>query len=280
MADEQEVSTEVAEVQETVEETPAETEEKETTETTEEVAAGEEAPAAAVPPKKKTAQERIDEITKARRDAEREREYWKKVALEKEPGTPKQEPAPSETEAIGPPRPKIAAYESTEVYEDALLKWHDDRRAIQTQRERQATEQKAALDKFNAAAAKVRAEHDDFDEVLEAPVFSQDMRIILLNSENGPSVAYHLGRPENRDLVDRIRAMPPNMQVYELGKLEVQLSLAQKTKKTPSAPAPLKPVGSGGGATIDESKLTDDEWYALEKKRTIEALERKYKPGG
>ena len=276
MDPEEVVSTEVAEEQDTSGETPAEVAET----PAEDAEKAADATPEPEPPKKKTAQERIDEITKARREAEREREYWKKVALER--GEPEKPPeaAPKETEIGLPPRPKIAAYETTEEYEDALLRWHDEAREIKTQRARQATEAQEALRKFNERAAKVREEHDDFDDVLNEPVFSQDMRIILLNSENGPAVAYHLGKRENRDLVDRIRSMPPHMQVYELGKLEVQLTLAEKAKKTPGAPPPIKPVGGGGKGPIDESKLTDDEWYALEKKRKLESLERKYRPGG
>lgn len=240
-----------------------------------------EAPAEQEPaPPKKSAQQRIDEITKARREAEREREYWKRVALEKEQAEkPAAKPVEEANPAI-PARPKLEQFESTEAYEDALFQWNDNRREVESQSRRQRAEQEEAVKKFNKSAEKLREEHEDFDEVIEAPVFSSDMRIILLSSDNGPAVAYHLGRPENRDLADKIRSLPARQQIYELGKLEQQLLIAAKTKKVPSAPAPINPVGgSSGGVKIDESKLTDAEWYELEKKRIRERAEAKYKGG-
>lgn len=232
-----------------------------------------ETPVVETPPKKKTAQERIDEITRARRAAERETEYWKRAAMEKaeKPIEPVAEPA-----SIVPPRPVLAQFESTEAYEDALFAWNDKRREIESAAARQRTEQETALRKFNAAARKIREEHEDFDDVVNAPVFSNDMRLILLNSEHGPEVAYHLGRPENRDIADRIRALPSNMQIYELVKLETQLLLAQKARKVTNSPPPITPVGVAGGVEVDESKLSIEEWMALEKKKTLEKLKAKY----
>jgi len=231
------------------------------------------------PPKKKTAQERIDEITKARREAEREREYWKKVALERE-NREKEEDKKTETLPDTDPRPKLEQFGSTEEYEDALLVWHDNRKQRQEQVRKQQEDQHAALQKFNKAADKMREQYEDFDEVIEAPVFSNEMRVILLNRDNGPAVAYHLGKPENRELADKIRSLPPQMQIYELGKLESKVLLAKETKKVTGAPPPIKPVGDTGGVPeIDESKLTDDEWYKLEKERKRKALEARYKGG-
>jgi len=89
-------------------------------------------------------------------------------------------------------------------------------------------------------------------------------------------VSYYLGRPENRAITDRIRSLSPQEQVYELGKLEAQLIIAQKTKKTTTAPEPIKPVGITGKMDVDESKLSDDEWFALEEKRRLEKLKKKY----
>lgn len=234
----------------------------------------------ATEPPKKTAQQRIDEITRARREAEREAAYWRKVALEKEEQT-KTPSQPSVEPVLGlPARPALSQFQTTEEYEDAVVEWKLQKREAEQAAAKQRTEQEEAVRKFNRSAEKLREEHEDFDEVIEAPVFSQDMRIILLSSDNGPALAYHLGRPENRDLADKIRNLPARQQIYELGKLETQILLAAKTKKVPAAPAPITPVGgSGTGASIDESKLTDDEWFALEKKRTRERLESKFKGG-
>lgn len=246
------------------------------------VEAIEEVPVVEIPPvpKKKTAQERIDEITRARRTAERELEYWRRIALEKE--KPALKP-PTELEPITlpglPPRPTLEQFETTTAYEDALFAWYENKKSSEQAVAKQRISEEEGLRKFNRSAEKLRQEHEDFDIVIESPVFSPAMRLAILHSENGPLMAYHLGKPENREIADRIRTLPAESQFYEIGKIEAQVLLAKNIKKVPGAPPPITPVGVGGGGIIDESKLTTVEWMALEKKREIEKLKLKY-PGG
>jgi hypothetical protein len=220
-------------------------------------------------------QERIDEITKARREAEREREYWKQVALDKA----KSEPKPVE-EPTRVPRPTISQFDTTEQYEDALLQWHDANKTEQEARKRLVKEQEEGLSKFQKAASKARELYPDFDEVVEAPVFSPQMRYAILNSDTGPEVAYFLGSPENYDTALKIQSLSPDKQYYEMGKLETRLALAQKTKKVPSAPPPISPVGmSGTGGEVDPSKMTIEEWMKWDKEQALAKLSKRY-PGG
>lgn len=270
MPDEQEVPTEVAE--EVTQEIPAE--ESETPEVAE---TPEEPETIPEPPKKKeTAQEMANRLTRARREAEREKDYWKRVALERDTvEKPQVVPPVKPTQSV---RPRLEQFETTEAYEDAVADWKYDEREARRQVAQQQTKEQEALKKFNKAADKLRVEHDDFDEIIEAPVFTPVMREVIANMENGPEVAYYLGKPENRDTAERILSLPFSMQPYEISKLETQLLVAQKTKKVPGAPPPIKPVGGSGATQIDESKLTDDEWYALEQKRRREKIENRYKP--
>lgn len=217
------------------------------------------------PPVKQTAQERINEITRKRREAEREVERLQKALADKE-----------KAPVSSPDRPKIENFETQEAYEDALFNWRDSKKQNETLAEQRKREESEALAKYRANAEKVRSVYEDFDEVVEQPVFSPTMRDVLLNSDEGPMVSYFLGRPENQAITDKIRALPERLQVYELGKLEAKLLLAQKTKKPTGAPAPISPVGATGGHTIDESKLTDDEWFKLEKERQYEKIKKKY----
>jgi hypothetical protein len=253
---EQVVPTEVAEVKEEVTEAPVEEKVEEPEPPT---------------PKKKTAQERIDEITKARREAEREKEYWKQVALDK-----KETPKPVQEPTIRNPRPTISQFDTTEAYEDALLDWRDRVKEEQSAEQRLVKEQEEGLSKFQKAAAKARELYPDFDEVVEAPVFSPQMRYAILNSDTGPEVAYFLGLPENYDTALKIQSLSPDKQYYEMGKLETRLALAQKTKKVPSAPAPISPVGmSGTGSEIDPSKMSIEDWMEWDKKKTLERIKQR-----
>jgi hypothetical protein len=265
----------VVQAEEAAEEVQVEAPAEETEQTTEEfVETPVETPP--VPPKKKSAQERIDEITRARREAEREREYWKQVALAKEHGnTPPQQP-PRQPSPF-PPRPELSQFETTTAYEDALFEWRDNIKELQTRSTMIQQEQNTALQAFNDRARKLREEHEDFDEVIESPVFSPVMRAALLKSEAGPEVAYFLGLPENRDAAEKIRALPIEMQPYELGKLATKLELAKQTKKVPSAPPPIKPVGmTGGGTGVDPSKMSTAEWMEWDKQKRLEKLKSKF----
>lgn len=220
------------------------------------------------PPKpKKTAQERINEVTRLRREAEREAEYWKNKALEKD------EPKPIPTQPTG--RPTIDQYETTEQYEDALFEWRDSVKQAEINATNQEKEEAEQLRVFNQRAAELRKNYADFDEVIESEVFTPNMRLAILNSDKGPQLAYHLGLPENRDLAEKIRDLPTHMQSYEIGKLDSRLSIAKKTKTVTNAPNPIKPVGISGGGEEDPSKMTTAEWMAWDQARQVEKAKQK-----
>lgn len=213
-------------------------------------------------PRKKSAQERINEITRARREAEREAEYWRNLAV-------KPEPAKQTSD-----RPKVDDFETTEEYEDALISWHDNKRAAASGMAEQQRRQSEMLRTFNEKASALRKTHEDFDEMIESPVFTDTMREVVLSADTGPELAYYLG--SNRDVANKIARLPSTLQPYEIGKLETQIKLAQKTKKVTSAPAPLSPIGSTtGGGEKDPSKMSTEEWMRWDKEQRLEKIKRK-----
>jgi len=224
-------------------------------------------------PPKQTAQERINEITRLRREAERRAERAEARLREKE-GLAQPKP---QTPAQLPPRPTIDKFETTEMYEDALFEWRDQvqsAKAAVAEGERAEAE---ALRIFNENAKDFRKEHPDFDDVIENPVFTPNMRYAILQSENGPQVAYHLGLPKNKDIAEHIRRLTVERQLYEVGKLETQILIAKKTRKVPSAPAPIQPVGmSGVSGAKDPSKMTTAEWMEWDKQQELAKLKKQY----
>jgi hypothetical protein len=79
-------------------------------------------------------------------------------------------------------------------------------------------------------------------------------------------------------LANKINSLPLVDQIYELGKLETSLLVAKKTRKVPTAPAPITPVGGiTGGTEIDISKMTIDEFMEYEKKKKMAEFEAKHK---
>jgi len=263
---------ETPEVDETQDETPEVKEEEVKEESKEE----QESPAEIEfpKPKKKTAQERIDELTKKRREAEREAEYWRKKALE--------EKAEQKPPQVSPThRPVMENFNTVTEYEDALFEWNDRRKEdarraelSQKEAEQRAQEETEDWKEFNKKAESLRAEYEDFDDVTSNPVYSDAMRSVLLKSDNGPDVAYYLGRPENREVAEKILALTPERQIYEIGRLETKIVLARKQKKPTGAPPPLKPVGYTG-VTVDEANLSDDDWYKREQQREHEKAKKK-----
>jgi hypothetical protein len=227
-------------------------------------------------PKKKSFQERADELTRKRRDAERERDYWRQVALEKDQAIRQQTKPERPAEIPGmPPEPDQDQFDTTAAYVNAMILWHDNRKEIVTRAMRQQEEKQKALQTFFDRASEIRAEHEDFDTVVETPPLTDSMRSALMRSDNGPLVAYYLGN--NHAESTRICNLPLELQLVELGKLEAKLMLAKQTKKVPSAPPPIKPVGmSGTGAEKDPGKMSIDEWMAWDRKRTMEKLKAKY----
>lgn len=224
-----------------------------------------------VEPKKQTAQERIDEITKARREAERDAEYWKNLAISKEESPPIKPVVPTETTG----RPNQGNFETVEEYEDALIGWHDQKRSVAAGVVEQQKRQQEALKTFNDNAVEARKKYSNFDEVVNRPVFTDVMRSIVLTSKIGTDLAHHLGT--NTEIAKKIAQMPVEIQSYEMGKLEMKLKITQKTKTTTTAPDPITPVGDVSALSADESKMNDEDWFKMDQARRKEKIQQKYK---
>jgi hypothetical protein len=217
------------------------------------------------PKPKKTTQERINEVTKARREAERreeqsrrDAEYWREQALRTAPQTPAREPASEDAE------PDPANYEHGEL-DARFIREHATYHARKAFREETANaeakkQQRDRLDTFESAAKTAAAKHADFFEVVgrdysrAAALCTPAMSEAILDSEHGPDLAYHLAT--NPDEARRIAALDPISQVRNLGRLEARF--AEPAKLTPKtatdAPAPTPHVrGVAGRFTVDGS---------------------------
>ena len=227
-------------------------------------------------PVKKTFQERINELTWKHRQSERDVEYWKGKALEK--GKPAGEKGAvsddSVTDSFKEPRPKATAFETVEAYEDALHDWYDSKKVSKSGKEKKASDFKEAIGTFNKGAASVRIEHPDFDEVVNRPVFTESMRMAVFTIDNGAMVAYALGKDPAE--ADRIKALSPEKQVYEVGKLERKLLQAQKGKKKSNTPDPLDPITGLKKGKVDPDKMGIKDWMAYDNARRMAKIKAKY----
>jgi hypothetical protein len=172
--------------------------------------------------------------------------------------TPKPPPEP-----IAEPRPQREAFASPEAYDQAIDQWgarnaeiaatkartdlaNDTRAATETAKreanERTQTEFVAKTEAgWQERRTKAAAEIPDFAEFAESDkvVITEPMGFAIKTAENGPQIAYHLGK--NPTEAARIAALPLGMQIFEMGKLAA--TLAQPARAVVSnAPRPITPI--------------------------------------
>lgn len=219
---------------------------------------------------RKSAQERIDELTRARREAERDVEYWRAKALQ---GSD-QQPKPQTQEAPqADAKPDPQDYENG-VYDpqfiEDLTEWKADQAATRRLAEREVQESgAAALRSFHEKAKASLATMPDFYDVVGdglekvGPLLSEPMQLAISASDEAPALSYHFAK--NPAEARRIAALNPIAQAVEIGRLEARLAApAKPTPKTATdAPEP-PPQARGQGGRFAPAPDTND-FSAFEK---------------
>lgn len=228
-----------------------------------------------------------DAEAKALKDSEVVAELRKQVdELRARVELPKPEPTIPEAE----PRPVRDKFETPDAYDDALAAWgvrEGERHAAKRSADDKAAAAKkaagdAAADRQQAAEtelanlnavwvdrkAKAIEAMPDYVEVAERDdlTISVPMAHAILVADNGPHVAYHLGK--NPEEAKRIAAISsPIVQAMEIGKIAARL--AAPAPRSPRS-APIQPL-NGGNSSADTStrEPSMDEWAA---KRTPEIM--------
>ena len=116
---------------------------------------------------------------------------------------------------------------------------------------------------------------EDFDEVAYGDHILPVMRgaphlaQLVVESDLGPQIAYHLG--SNPEVAEKIAAMPMHLAAKEIGKIEARLEKAPKPKNKSKAPSPIKPVKGKDAGAVERSpeKMSMDEYAAGRKAGTI-----------
>lgn len=237
----------------------------------------------AKPAKKSGLSERMSELTTARKQAESRADSLA-TALADANATIKKlaEPKPAETAKPAEaedPRPNRETFDNPNAYEEALIEWStrtatkvamaeaekqrleseaNTKREVEEKSQREATE---ALQKtWQTKREKAVEEFPDYSEVAERDDLSITipMAHAILNAENGPAMAYHLGK--NPEEAARIAALSPPLQVFELGKIAAEL--ARPKTNVSRAPAPIRPVGNRSAAVAKTPDEMDMNEYA------------------
>lgn len=129
------------------------------------------------------------------------------------------------------------------------------------------TQQQQHAQAWNQRRQKAIERLPDYEVVAENPeiAISPAMAMGISSSDNGPDVAYYLG--SNPEEATRIYALPPMLQLIELGKLEAKLT-APKTPQVTKVPPPIKPsVGNGEPQVKTVDEMSMDEYAAKRNRR-------------
>jgi hypothetical protein len=127
---------------------------------------------------------------------------------------------------------------------------------------------------FNEACNKVYAEgskeYQNFDAAvgnLQLVGVHREFLEAATSTDAGHKILHHLGQMENLAEAERILKLPPVQMGRELARLESRLN-QPVAKPVSKAPAPIKPIGTGGAT---ESGLSDDlpieEWMRRHSKK-------------
>lgn len=217
------------------------------------------------PRRKQSVQERIDDLTRKAREAERERDFYRQQAelRERQERQPREEAEPS---------PADYQYgEDDRAYIEDHAAWRT-RKAVQEDFQRQEAERehRRVEQTWQERQAAFSRETPDYHEkvVLGASegrwVCSAAMADAIRTSEDGPKVAYHLAA--NPTEARRIAGLSPLAQVREIGRLEGRLSAtpAPQPKTTSNAPPPPQAQARGSSGQFKVSPDTSD-FAAFEK---------------
>ena len=124
---------------------------------------------------------------------------------------------------------------------------------------------------FIERATALKTQHADFDTVVNTPVFTSSLRDAIFDSEQGPEIAYFLGK--NPAEATRIGNLPLTNVFREIGRLEARLSANRRT--TSNAPEPISPVRANTGSIDkDPEKMSIDEYMAREDARRLERVKQ------
>jgi len=241
----------------TLAEAPAETE---TPETTEETAEGEQPEA-----------EETEESEKPKRESGYSRMKRRALIAEaqlanarlKEVGTKTEadDKAPKEEDFNGDWGKYIAAMAAHEAAKAVKGSLAEDRKASQQSHAERLNQE--VLSDFNERADAFKTKAKDFDDVVEDFVskggkFSDAVRELVMDSDVGPQLTYHLAK--NPILANKISSLAPLQAAKEIARIEDTLS--KPPTKATKAPAPVKTPSGGASGNFDPSTASMAEYVA------------------
>lgn len=192
-------------------------------------------------------QERVNEITKARRTAERERDDYQRRVQELEQRLSQSQPSAPASEGV----PTLEQYEWDHGKWAQALTEYSVRKATEDAekriREQERNRSQAEIgQKFEERARAYAAQHPDYEQAigeLSASVRLQPEVVESIGlSEHGPAIVHYLA--QHLDVADRVSRLAPHLAAVEIGRIEARVS-APKPKPVTNAPTPGQTLAGG-----------------------------------
>lgn len=205
---------------------------------------------------KKTAQDRINELTRKAREAEREREYWREAALSGRVSALESRQAQVHPRDTAPNPDDFAGGDIDPRFMIAQAKFEakQEIRAEQ-QAEQQARTTQERVQSFIARESSFfpEGESDGLSAYKSMPHINPVVQDVVLTSDKGPLLAEYFG--DNPAALHRLSALPAHMMGFELAKIEAGLGTTPAPAPSPNrltqAPSPApKPRGVSGQFSV------------------------------
>lgn len=211
-------------------------------------------------------QKRIDEITAARREAERRNDQLLALLEQQTQQRTQQQTVEQPQPLQG--RPSLEDFTTYEEFSEALAEWKVEQKfAEREQRQKAATAAQAQARLKAEFDGRIREAAARTPELLDVvnddtlPV-SPAMGDVIRSAPNGPDMLMYLH--QHRDEAARIYDLPPHVAAYELGRLAAGIQPPQPRRVT-QPPEPLNTLGGGSApAPFDLANVkTADEYQAI-----------------
>ncbi len=179
---------------------------------------------------------RIDELTRQKHDALRERDHWREQAMrnQRQPEQ-RQEQASQQDQASDEPTMEQHGYDVA-AYNRAWYDWRKQQDAKAEQKAKDAQSQQERSRKYQESVQAFAEEHPDFHDVFhgDLPV-SEAMAEAITEADNPAAVAYYLG--QNPDEAARIAGLNAAGVSRAIGRIEAKLEAQVAAPPAAAEPA-------------------------------------------
>jgi hypothetical protein len=205
---------------------------------------------------------------KRAQDAERERDFYKEMAM-KSQSQPVQQEQPTRPQ-VPTSEPKLEQFQDFDSYQTAIRAYDRETAKQEALRE---FETKQRLQNWTRTIEEVKEDLPDIDEaiaslrIMPATVSSKVLaESIMEDGKDGALVVHHLAN--NPQLAMKLAYMTPTAALKEYVKIQNQLksTAAPVARKVSKAPEPIATVNTRGITNTDPEKESDAEYAARRRK--------------